>query len=317
MMKTDIIPLGTSSATPTRTRALSATALQRAGRILLFDCGEGTQFRLMEAGLSPARIDAVFITHLHGDHFFGLPGLLTTLSLNRRLDPITIAGPAELGTILQQIPGVGEHELTFPIHFVELREGFGRETMMETPDYRVVARPLDHRVFTAGYRFEEAPTPGTLDVMRARALGITDYLHFRELKAGRDVRLPDGEVVRSREVVGPQQKGSSFAYLFDTRPCPSGVELARDVDLVFHDATFLEKHHQRARHTGHSTAVEAAHIAEQAGAHRLLLGHFSARYQSVQPLVEEAQRIFKNTDAAEELKRYSLETVRRNPSEGV
>ncbi len=308
-MKTEVIPLGTSSATPTRDRALSATALQRAGRILLFDCGEGTQFRLMEAGLNRSRIDAVFITHLHGDHFFGLPGLLTSLSLNRRKEPLTICGPRGLGAILKMIPGLDDHELSFPIEFREFDDDFGKMTVMETPEFTVVARPLEHRVPVAGYRFQERPRPGNLDVDKARALGVDDYRHFRQLKDGHDVTLADGRIVRSRDVVGPAREGASFAYIFDTRPCSAGVELARDAMLVYHDATFTSADAERAVRTGHSTAAEAARVALEAGAGFLLLGHFSARYSDTTVLVEEARRVFKNTDAADELKRYAIESA--------
>lgn len=305
-MTTDVIPLGTSSATPTRERALSATALQRAGRILLFDCGEGTQFRLMDAGLSHGRIDAVFITHLHGDHFFGLPGLLTSMSLNRRAEPLTIAGPLGIALILQMIPGLAPGDLSFPLEFKEFEEGFGKMVALETPDFRVTARPLEHRVPVAGYRFEEHPKPGSLDVDKARALGATDYRHYRDLKNGLDVTLGDGRVVRSAEVVGKTSPGASFAYVFDSRPCEGGRLLAREVDLLYHDATFASRHHDRAVRTGHSTAREAAEVALAAGARMLLLGHFSARYTCVDELTQEARRLFKNTHPAEELKRYSI-----------
>lgn len=305
-MKTEVIPLGTSSATPTKHRALSATALLRAGRLLLFDCGEGTQFRLLAAGLSHSRIDAIFITHLHGDHFLGLPGLLTSLSLNRRKDPLTIVGPEGLGTILQMIPGLADHELTFPVEFKEFVPGFGRMTAMETPEFHVEARPLEHRVPTAGYRFQERPIPGNLDAEKARLMGVTDYRHFQALKSGKDIELESGLVVHSADVVGPTRPGASFAYVFDSRPCDGAVELARNADLVYHDATFAAGDLSRAERTGHSTAAEAAGVALEAGAERLLLGHFSARYRSTDELVQEARRVFKNSHAAEELKRYSI-----------
>ena len=308
-MRTEVIPLGTSSATPTRDRWLSATALQRGGRVLLFDCGEATQFRLMAAGLSPSRIDAVFITHLHGDHFFGLPGLLTSLSLNQRKDPLTIVGPEPLASILTQIPGLGLDELSFPIHFVEFKPDDGRRTVMETPEFSVEARPLEHRVPTWGYRFQEEPLPGNLDAARARALGATHHDQFRSLKSGLDVTLPDGRVIRSADVVSPPTPGASFAYIFDTRPCEQGVQLARDADLVYHDATFAAEHTQRAMQTGHSTAVEAARVAAEAGAGKLLLGHFSARYKTLDVLVAEARREFENSHVAEELKRFLVRQV--------
>ncbi len=305
-MKTDVIPLGTSAATPTRDRALSATALQRGGRILLFDCGEGTQFRLMDAGLNRNRIDAIFITHLHGDHFFGLPGLLTSLSLNRRKDPLTVVGPRGIGTVLQMIPGLADHELSFPIRFTEFDSEFGKMTALDAPDFTVTARPLVHRVPVAGYRFEERPRQGNIDVEKARALGVVDYRHFRELKSGTDVVLSDGTVVRSADVVSPPRDGASFAYIFDTRPCDAGVELARGARLVFHDATFAAADVEHAIRTGHSTSTEAARVALEAEAGKLILSHFSARYASPELLVEEARRVFKNTEAAEELKRYAI-----------
>jgi ribonuclease Z len=305
-MVTEIIPLGTSSATPTRFRALSATALVRAGRILLFDCGEGTQFRLMDARLNRMRIDAVFISHLHGDHFFGLPGLLTSLSLHRRTEALTIVGPEGLGTILEMIPGIGHHELTFPVNFKEFGPAFGKACVFETDEFSVTARPIEHRVTAAGFRFEEKSRPGSLDAMKAREMGVTDYTDFGRLKRGQSVEVATGQFVRPADVLGPPRGGVAFAYVFDSRPTQAAVELARDVDILFHEATFATADRDRAESTGHSTAQEAARIALDARARRLLLGHFSARYSDVNVLVEEARAIFKNTEEALELKRYCL-----------
>jgi ribonuclease Z len=305
-MTTEIIPLGTSSATPTRYRSLSATALSRAGRILLFDCGEGTQFRLMDADLNRMRIDAVFISHLHGDHFFGLPGLLTSLSLHHRSEALTIVGPEGLGGILEMIPGLGHHELSFPLHFVEFGAELGKDVVFETNEVKVTARPLEHRITAAGFRFEEKPRAGRLDVDRARGLGIIDPTDFGRLKRGLPVQAGSGQVVRSEDVVGPNRPGARFAYVFDSRPTQHAIELARDVDILFHEATFASDEMDRAKSTGHSTAREAARVALEAGARRLLLGHFSARYRDVDPLVNEARSVFKNTEEAIELKRYVL-----------
>lgn len=305
-MYTEIIPLGTSSATPTRNRALSATALQRQGRILLFDCGEGTQFRLMDAGLSQMRIDAVFITHLHGDHFFGLPGLLASLSLHHRTEAMTIVGPEGLGGILEMMPGVGHHELSYPLEIVEFSAAFPKRTVFETDEYRVTARPIDHRVTAAGFRFEEFPRPGSLDVEKARSLGITEYEDFGLLKKGRTVTTTGGRTVTPSDVLGPEKHGASFAYVLDSRPVQSAVELARGVDLLLHEATFLHEDNERAENTGHSTARQAAQVALEANAKKLLIAHFSARYTDEQVLVEEARRVFKNTEAAVELNRYRL-----------
>lgn len=305
-MKTEIIPFGTASAIPTTHRHLSALALQRQGQILLFDCGEGTQFRLLDAGLNRSRIDAIFITHFHGDHFYGLMGLLSTMALLDRKDDLTVVGPEGIEAILRAVPGLKNDWLPYHVRFVELPEEFEHAVVFETEAFWVEARPVEHRVFTVGFRYEEKPRPGHLDVDKANALGVTDYRHYRMLKAGETVTLDDGRVVESAEVVGPERPGASFAYVTDTMPCAGGRALADGVDLLYHEATFAEDLHDRAVETGHSTAREAAEIARDAGANRLLLGHFSARYTSVDALVEEARAVFKNTEAAQELRRYDL-----------
>lgn len=314
-MTTEIIPLGTGSAIPAAGRHLSATLLWREGRALLFDCGEGTQFRLADAGVSGSRIDAILITHLHGDHCFGLPGLLSTMNLQQRTEPLAIVGPVGLAEMLHGLPGLARDHLTFPVVHTALEEGLDEEVVLDRPAYRVVARPIEHRIFAVGYRYEEKPRPGKLDVEKARALGMTDFRDYRRVKAGEPVTLPDGRVVQPEEVVGPSKPGVSFAYVFDTRPCENGRRLAEGVDLLYHEATFGSEYARNAVQTAHTTAAEAAEIARAAGARRLLLGHFSARYNDVGPLVEEARLVFKNTQAAEELSRYPLETASPFPAE--
>lgn len=301
----DIIPLGTASAIPTRTRHPSALALCRKGRVLLFDCGEGTQMRFLQAGLKITRLDAVFITHFHGDHYFGLPGLLSTLTLLKRRDSLTVVGPAGIGGALDATPGLDLDRANFPLELVELHDAFTHDVVYRTDELFVEARPIDHRTFAAGFRFQERPKPGNLDVERARELGITEYEDFRSLKAGRAVRV-NGRIVKPDEVVGPERPGRSFAYISDTRPCETGRVLARNADLVYHEATFTDHHAQRAVETGHSTAREAAGIAESSGARRLLIGHISARHEDPATLLSEARETFKNTEVAEELKRYRL-----------
>ena len=308
-MTTEVIPLGTASAVPTRERNLSSTALLCGGRMLLFDCGEGTQFQLLRAGLKPSRLDAICITHLHGDHYFGLMGLLSTMTLFKRSDALTLVGPAGLAAILQALPGVQEHDLPFRLDFLELWDDLTHAVVLETKTYTVEARPLDHRVFTVGYRFQEKTQPGHLDVEQARALGVTDYRHYRALKAGEAVTLDDRRVVQPEAVVGPPRPGRSFAYVTDTRPCEAAMTLARNADLLYHEATFGDDLPERAAETGHSTARQAAEIARRAEAKRLILGHFSARYKDLSELVDEARDVFQNTEAAEELKRYVLNSV--------
>ena len=304
---THLVPLGTASAIPTRDRHLSAAALEREGRMLLFDCGEGTQLQLLRAGLKRSRIDGIFITHFHGDHFYGLMGLLSTMALLKREEKLTIVGPERIEEIVRSLPGLANDWLPFPVEYVELAEDFEHQVVLETDVYTVEARPVDHRIFAAGFRYSEKPKPGRLDVEKARALGATDFKFYPLLKAGQAVTLDDGRAIQPGDVVGPEQLGATFAYVLDTRPCEGGYLLAEGVDVLFHEATFTSELQQRARETGHSTAREAAEVACQADVGRLLLSHFSARYTDVRPLVDEARAVFQNTEAAEELKRYTLE----------
>jgi len=306
ILTTELIPLGTASAIPAQGRHLSALAVQRQGAVLLFDCGEGTQFQLIRAGLKRSRIDAIFITHFHGDHFYGLMGLLSTMALLHRTEPLTVVAPEGLEAILGSLPGLVNDGLPFEVHFVEIAKGCDHAIVAETEVYTIEAQPLQHRVFTIGYRYQEKPRPGHLDVEKARAMGITDYRYYRDLKAGKAITLPDGRTVQPDEVVGPPQPGGSFAYVTDTQPCEAGIALARKVDVLYHDATFGQDLRGRALDTGHSTAREAAEVARRADAQQLLLGHFSARYKTLDTLVEEARAVFQNTEAAEELKRYVL-----------
>ena len=306
-MKTEIVPLGTASAIPTKERHLAATALWREGRLLLFDCGEGTQMRLLQGGLNRARLDAVFITHHHGDHFYGLMGVLSTLALLDRERPLVVVGPEGTEEAVRAMPGLANDWLPYEVQYRELSEGFAPQAVYETDAFAVTARPLEHRVFCMGFRFEETPRPGHLDAEKARALGATEHQHLRALKRGERVELENGNTIAPEAVVGPERPGVSFAYVMDTRPCAAGRRLAEGADLLYHEATFGEDQAGRARDTGHATAREAAALAKEAGAGRLLLGHFSARYDTPAPLVEEAQAVFPNTAAAEELKRYVLD----------
>ncbi len=312
-MTTDVIPLGTASAMPTRNRHLSAVAVERKGRVLLFDCGEGTQYRLMDAELSRARIDAIFVTHLHGDHCYGLPGLLSTMALQQRTDPVTLVVPPGTRSMLDAIPGAGPSELPFPVRVQEMGEGFEHEVVYETDEFTVTARPLAHRRFAMGFRLDERTRPGRFRPERARELGVPEGPAFGRLQEGESVTATDGATVDPEQVLGPPRPGISLAYVTDTRPCDGGRALAADADLLYHDATFGDELHDRAVKTGHSTAREAADVARTAGTRRLLLGHISARYHDPAPLVAEARAVFEQTAVAEELHRYELDPRAKAP----
>jgi ribonuclease Z len=313
-MTTDVIPLGTASAVPTETRHLSALALERKGRVLLFDCGEGTQYRLQDAGLSWVRVDAIFVTHLHGDHCYGLPGLLSTMALQQRTDPVTLVLPPGGSAMLRAVPGVAPDRLSFPVEIVRLAASSEPGVVYETDEFVVEARRLDHRGdFAVGFRFEERPRPGRFDPKRARTLGVPEGPAFGRLQGGESVSLPDGTTVRPEQVLGPPRPGIAVAYVTDARPCDGGRALAAGADLLYHDATFADEHAARAERTGHSTAQEAAAVARAAGAERLLLGHLSARYPDPTPLVQEARSVFPSAKVAEELRRYPLDPRDKAP----
>lgn len=296
-----VIPLGTSSGRPTLKRNVSALAVAREAEWLLFDCGEGTQTQIARAGLSPSRLTAVFITHLHGDHFNGLPGLLSTMGLDQRTRELTLRGPRGIREYMETLERLRISFVTYPVaskEFISLPE---MTLVHEGKDYKVSACELDHRIFALGYRVDELPRPGRFNVERARTLGIPEGPLWGRLQAGGDVQLEDGRVIRPAEVLGRERPGKSVAYCLDTRPCAASIELARGVDLLIHEATYTEEFSQEARDYGHSTAAQAARTARDAGAQQLLLTHFSTRFPDATPLLAEARAIFPNTLLAEDL----------------
>ena len=312
-MVTNVIPLGTAAALPTAERHLSALALERKGRVLLFDCGEGTQYRLLHADLARVRVDAIFITHLHGDHCYGLPGLLSTLGLQQRRAPVTLVLPPGGRAMLTATPGADPEGFPFPLRVREVGVDLSHTVVYETEEAVVTARPLAHRGFAMGFRFEEHERPGRFEPEQARALGVSEGPAYGRLQNGTPVTTADGTTVEPAQVTGPPRPGISVAYVTDTRPCDGGRALAADADLLYHDATFADDHQARARKTGHSTARQAATVAHDAGARRLLLGHVSARYADPAPLRQQARAVFPGAEVAEELRRYVLDPRDKEP----
>ena len=296
-----VIPLGTSSGKPTLRRNVSGLAVAREAEWLLFDCGEGTQVQVARAGLSPSRLAAVFISHLHGDHFNGLPGLLSTMGLDRRTRDLMLTGPRGIREYLNLLERLRVVFLTYPVELAEFSSLPKLTVVYETADYTVSALELDHRLFALGYRIDERPRPGRFSVEKARTLGVPEGPMWGRLQSGEDLRLGDGSVVRSSDVMGPPRSGKSIAYCLDTRPCEMSVDLARDVDLLIHEATYTEEFAAEAQIYGHSTAAQAARTARDAGARRLLITHFSSRYPDSTPLIQEARAIFPDTVGAEDL----------------
>jgi ribonuclease Z len=296
-----IIPLGTSSGKPTLKRNVSALAVAREGEWLLFDCGEGTQTQITRAGLNPSRLAAIFITHLHGDHFNGLSGLLSTMGLDRRTRELTLVGPQGIREYLDTLARLKILFVNYPLEVKEYSSMRELTVVYEAADYTVSAYPLDHRIFDIGYRIQERARAGRFNLEQAHALGIPKGPLFGRLQSGENVQLDDGRIIHPADVLGPPRSGKAIAYCTDTRPFAGSVELARDVDLLIHEATFTQELTEEAREYGHSTAAQAAAIARDSGARQLLITHFSTRYPDATPLLEEARTVFSNTIMAQDL----------------
>ena len=276
-MRLSVIPLGTSAGRPTLIRGASALAIVEETGWVMCDCGEGAQLAAMRAGLALSRLDAVLITHLHGDHFNGLPGLLGSLGLDGRERPLVVEGPKGIGKLLETLGRAGALGLgDMPLHLYELEgSGAALPKPLDGSGLRVIAKPLSHRAPTFGYRLSQSDRPGTLDAQAAIARGVPAGPLLGQLKAGKTVRLEDGREISPEGLLGPTQRGLSVAYTLDTVPCAGALELGRDADLLVHEATYEHARAQLARERGHSSGVEAAEIARKAKAKALLLTHFS------------------------------------------
>jgi len=297
-----VMPLGVGSATPTADRHLASVALWREGRVFLFDCGENAQMRMLQAGMKRSKIDYIFITHLDGDHFFGLPGLLATMQLQRREKLLTIIGPKGIKEFVQAVLKTVNVELCFELEYTEIEHGTDHQVVVDEDDFFIEARELKHNTYCVGYRFEEKEKPGKVNAALASEMGITEDEQFKALKAGDDVELPDGTVVKAAEIVGEPIKGDVFTYVTDTEFCENCIRLAENATILYHEATFGQALKDKATETGHCTAQEAAIVAKTANVQRLVIGHFSARYTNAFVLLKEAKQVFEETWVATELR---------------
>ncbi|MFB6136240.1 MAG: ribonuclease Z [Halobacteriaceae archaeon] len=281
--------LGTSGAVPTPERNASALFVNREGHRMLFDAGEGTQRQMMRYNTGFA-VDDLFVTHFHGDHVLGVPGLIQTWNFNDRERRLSIHVPTGTRRTAEELVHAIDTTPSFPVEIREVEPG---ETAVSGDGYEVRAVSVAHRTTAVGYVLAEADRKGRFDRERAEELGVPPGPLFSELHEGNAVELDDGTVVRPEQVVGPPRPGRTFVYTGDTRPTGAVTEAAAETDLLVHDATFTDDAHDRARQTGHSTAREAGEVAAAAGVRRLALTHVSSRYAgNVGPLKREAQRAF-------------------------
>jgi len=265
--------LGTSCGVPTRERGLPAVAVRREREIILFDCGEGTQRQMLRFGLSFMRIRRIFITHFHGDHYLGLFGLVQSMSFFGRTEVLDLYGPRGMERIAEILGSIGNFAPAYAIAGHELESG----EVVKGEGYRVLAQGVAHTVPTLGYRLEEDERPGKFDLEKARSLGIPPGILYNELQSGKTIRWK-GREISPKEVVGPRRPGRSLVYLGDVLATKALLPLCRGSDLMISEATFCEDLAERARLTGHSTVKQVCEVARMAGVKRLLLTHFSPRY---------------------------------------
>jgi len=290
----ELIFLGTSSALPTVKRNHSAIALKAFGEVMLFDCGEGTQRQMSRIKLSPMKVDHIFITHLHGDHFLGLPGMIQSMAFRGRKEPLHIYGPEGMIKTVENIKNLGYYALSFPIHAYEVTEG----TVLQTDEYLIECCPTHHSVLNLAYSVEEIRSPKFLRE-KAIELGLKPGPDFGKLQKGIPVEV-DGTFIKPEQVLGAKRKGIKIVYSGDTKPCPEMVQFASGADVLIHESTYESSQELKAIENGHSTTTHAAKIAKEAEVSELILTHISTRYRDSDKLKTEASQVFDKVIVAED-----------------
>jgi ribonuclease Z len=305
--------LGTSSGVPTRSRNVSSVAvrLPQRAEFWLFDCGEGTQHQLLRSEIKSSQLTRIFVTHMHGDHIYGLMGLLASCGLAGNVQRVDIYGPPDLDEYLKACRRYSQTHFSYPVKVHTVRPGI----VYEDSEFTVSCGLLKHRVPAFGYRITEKDRPGHFDVEQAAALGIPSGPLYGRLKRGEIITLPDGRSVNGADLCGQTEQGRKLAYCTDTVFCETSIELAQDADVLIHEATFAHQDAELAYQRLHSTSTMAAQVALAAQAKRLIMTHFSPRYApgnaiELKDLLAEARSIFPNTEMASDF--WTYEIPRRN-----
>lgn len=299
--------LGTGAGIPAKLRNVTSIALkllEERGAVWLFDCGEATQHQILHTSLKPRRVEKIFITHLHGDHIYGLPGFLSSRSFQGGESEVTIYGPAGIKQFVETNLSVSQTYLKYPIHFVEIEDGI----VFEDEQFIVEARLLEHGIPSYGYRVMEKELPGVLLVEKLRDAGVSPGPIYKKIKNGEIVTLEDGTVINPADFTGPKKKGRIVTILGDTRICEAAKHLAMNADLLVHEATFSQGEETLAYEYFHSTTIQAATVAKEAEAKKLCLTHISSRYdkEAWRTLEDEAKTIFPDTEIAEDFKEIAI-----------
>ncbi|UOE40023.1 ribonuclease Z [Chryseobacterium suipulveris] len=286
--------LGFNSAIPTVNSSPTAQFLEMGERCFLIDCGEGTQVQLRKAKARFSKINNIFISHLHGDHCFGLPGLIASFRLLGRETPLHIYGPKGIQEMLETIFRITETQRGFDVVYHEL-ESKGSEKIYEDNKVEVYTIPLNHRIYCNGYLFREKPKERHLNMAEISKYPEIETCDYHNLKLGKDFVLKDGYVLKNEILTTDPSKSVSYAFCSDTRYSEKIIPMIDGVDLLYHEATFLHDLKEMADYTGHTTALEAARIARKANVGKLIVGHFSNRYGDLSVFTDEAREVFPNT----------------------
>lgn len=303
-MRFKLTILGTSGAIPAYGRFCSAAFLQTETTDVLIDCGEGTQLQLQKAGLGMGRCSHILISHLHGDHYFGLPGLLSSLALSGRTAPLTIVSPEPLLPRISALFELDRFPMPFELRF-EVFTATEPTQLGDIGDLELTAFPLQHRIATNGYLLREKARAGNIRKHKLEQLDIP-WSAIPAIKAGGDYQTPDGRLVAHQDLVRPAVPARSFAYCSDTIYFADLAQYVKGVDLLYHEATFLHDMQEDAQTKGHATARQAATIAKAAQVGTLVMGHFSSRYRDTSAHEEEARAVFSNSYAAHDLWQFSV-----------
>ncbi len=303
-MSFEVTILGSGAAIPTQRRNPTSQYIVCNDRHILIDCGEGTQMQIRKYGIKFQRINHILISHLHGDHFFGLVGLISTMHLMGRDKGLSIYGPEELEQILRLQLEVGAAKLDFEINFVKLN-GKDSGVIFEDKLIQISYFPLKHRIPTNGFVIREKVKERRLNPLKIEGSGL-QFEHMHRLKKGEDILLENGKTLKNTKYTLDPHPSFSYAYCSDTAYAEKIVSYIKGVSLLYHEATFIEKDIERARATFHSTARQAAEIAKKAGVGKLLVGHLSARYESTSDHLHEAMHVFENSEVVEDGRTYQV-----------
>lgn len=297
----ELIFLGTSSAVHSKNRNHSGIVFKGFGEHILFDCGEATQKQMIFAQVSPMKISKIFLTHYHGDHILGLPGLIESMNFGGREKPLDIYGPKGIEKIATVVRSLSKENFKFEINYHEISEG----TIIETEEYVIKSCRVRHNVESLAYSIEEIKKPKFLRE-KAIALDIPEGPLYGQLQDGNAVELEDGRIIQPEQVLGKERKGVKICYSGDTRLCEEMILFAKESDILIHESTYLIQDYDKAQQNAHSTTQDAAVVARDSNSKQLVLTHISTRYDEEFPIVEEAKEIFENTILAEDLMRIEI-----------